>query len=181
MNPPSFTGLSVTEDPKIFVEELQKIFEIMYVADTERVELVAYQMKEAFLGHFFFRELREAKSEVHPTSRYAPKMVADMKSMISLFVDWVVSLVKQVKQGNYADRGYGHSKANDPWNESGQQKGNANLSSFQHKQKGLARSSASAPAPKNKCEYNSQNFRAIPHSQGSMAQGVQRLLHMLSV
>ncbi|KAK4715864.1 hypothetical protein R3W88_014202 [Solanum pinnatisectum] len=45
MNPPSFTGSSVTEDPENFVEELQKAFEIMHVADAERVELAAYQMK----------------------------------------------------------------------------------------------------------------------------------------
>ncbi|WMV18849.1 hypothetical protein MTR67_012234 [Solanum verrucosum] len=42
-------------------------------------------------------------------------------------------------------------------------------------QKGPTPSSASAPAPRNKCEYNSQNsqnFRARPaHSQGSKAQG----------
>ncbi|WMV24848.1 hypothetical protein MTR67_018233 [Solanum verrucosum] len=41
--------------------------------------------------------------------------------------------------------------------------------------KGPAPSSASAPAPRNKCEYNSQKsqkFRARPaHSQGSEAQG----------
>ncbi|WMV59048.1 hypothetical protein MTR67_052433 [Solanum verrucosum] len=41
--------------------------------------------------------------------------------------------------------------------------------------KGPASSSASAPAPRNKCEYNSQNsqnFRARPaHSQGSKTQG----------
>jgi len=88
MIPPSFTGSSVTEDPENFVEELQKVFEIMHIADVERVELVAYQIKcvariffdqwkknrdkgapliswalfeEAFLGHFFPRELREAK------------------------------------------------------------------------------------------------------------------------
>ncbi|WMV46212.1 hypothetical protein MTR67_039597 [Solanum verrucosum] len=45
MNPPSFTSSSVTEDPKNFVEELQKVSEIMHVADTERVELAAYEMK----------------------------------------------------------------------------------------------------------------------------------------
>ncbi|KAH0667604.1 hypothetical protein KY285_028810 [Solanum tuberosum] len=47
------------------------------------------------------------------------------------------------------------------------------LSSKESK-KGLAPSSSSAPAPRNKCEYNSQNsqnFRARPaHSQGSKAQ-----------
>ncbi|KAG5619490.1 hypothetical protein H5410_004708 [Solanum commersonii] len=43
----------------------------------------------------------------------------------------------------------------------------------QQKQKGYVPLSASEPAPRNKCEYNSQNsqgFRARPtHSQGSMA------------
>ncbi|KAH0676229.1 hypothetical protein KY285_024030 [Solanum tuberosum] len=46
---------------------------------------------------------------------------------------------------------------------------------FKNKRKGPAPSSASATAPRNKCEYNSQNsqnFRARPaHSQGSKAQG----------
>ena len=45
MNPPSFTGSVTTEDPENFVEEFQKVFEIMHVADTEMVELAAYQMK----------------------------------------------------------------------------------------------------------------------------------------
>uniref|UniRef100_M1DGU5 Gag-pol polyprotein n=1 Tax=Solanum tuberosum TaxID=4113 RepID=M1DGU5_SOLTU len=45
MNPPSFTGSSTTEDPKFFVEELQKVFEVMHVADAKRVELAAYQLK----------------------------------------------------------------------------------------------------------------------------------------
>ncbi|XP_049361078.1 uncharacterized protein LOC125825835 [Solanum verrucosum] len=45
MNPSNFTGSSVTEDPKNFVEELQKIFEVMHVAYAECVELTAYQMK----------------------------------------------------------------------------------------------------------------------------------------
>ncbi|KAG5632196.1 hypothetical protein H5410_003913 [Solanum commersonii] len=44
MNPSSFTSSSVIEDPKNFVEELQKVFEV-HVADVERVELTAYQLK----------------------------------------------------------------------------------------------------------------------------------------
>ncbi|WMV30965.1 hypothetical protein MTR67_024350 [Solanum verrucosum] len=56
-------------------------------------------------------------------------------------------------------------------NEFEQQKCNVNQSFFQQKQKGLASSSASASAPKNKCEYNSQNFRVKPvYSQCSMTQ-----------
>ena len=131
MNPPSFMGSSTTEDPEDFIEELKKIFDVMHVADTERVELAAYQLKdvartwfdqwkggraenappaswacfeEAFLGHFFPRELREAKvrefltlkqesMSVHEyslkftqLSRYAPEMVADMRNRMSLFV-----------------------------------------------------------------------------------------------
>lgn len=39
MNPPSFTSSSVTEDPESFVEDLQKVFEIMHV------KLDTYQMK----------------------------------------------------------------------------------------------------------------------------------------
>ncbi|WMV18770.1 hypothetical protein MTR67_012155 [Solanum verrucosum] len=88
MNPPSFTGSSTTEDPENLIEELQKIFEVMHVIAAERVELATYQLKNVattwfdqwkksraedapilswavfestFLGHFFPRELREAK------------------------------------------------------------------------------------------------------------------------
>ena len=70
------------------MEELQKVFEVMHVADVERVELAAYQLKgvarvwydqwkksrvdgapivswavfeEPFMGSFFPCELREAK------------------------------------------------------------------------------------------------------------------------
>lgn len=45
MNPLSFTGSSTTEDPKSFIEELQKMFEVMHVVDVERVDLAAYQLK----------------------------------------------------------------------------------------------------------------------------------------
>uniref|UniRef100_A0A0V0GJT7 Putative ovule protein n=1 Tax=Solanum chacoense TaxID=4108 RepID=A0A0V0GJT7_SOLCH len=45
MNPPSFTGSSTTKDPENFIKELNKVFDVMHVADTERVELVAYQLK----------------------------------------------------------------------------------------------------------------------------------------
>ncbi|XP_049410640.1 uncharacterized protein LOC125873834 [Solanum stenotomum] len=36
-NPPSFTGSSVTNDLKYFVEELQMVFEIIHVVDIERM------------------------------------------------------------------------------------------------------------------------------------------------
>ncbi|WMV34377.1 hypothetical protein MTR67_027764 [Solanum verrucosum] len=88
MNPTSFTRSSTAEDPENFIEELKKVFDVMHVTDTVRVELATYQMKnvvrtwfdqgkggraedappaswacfeEAFLGRFFPQELKEAK------------------------------------------------------------------------------------------------------------------------
>ncbi|KAH0652534.1 hypothetical protein KY289_030212 [Solanum tuberosum] len=129
INPPSFTGTNVTEDPENFVEVLQKNFEILHAIDAKRVELAAYQLKgiarvrfdqwkknraedapivswvvfeSAFM--FFPHELQEAKirefltlnpesMSVHEyslkftkLSRYAPEMIAEMRSRMSLFV-----------------------------------------------------------------------------------------------
>ncbi|XP_049344199.1 uncharacterized protein LOC125808560 [Solanum verrucosum] len=98
MNPPSFTGSRTTEDPQNFTEELKKVFDVMHVVDTERIELAAYQMKndartwfdqwkwgrdedappeswacfeEAFLGCFLPRELKEAKKQKEHVPSYA--------------------------------------------------------------------------------------------------------------
>ncbi|KAH0672886.1 hypothetical protein KY284_023973 [Solanum tuberosum] len=197
MNPPSFTSSSVIEETKKFIEELQKVFEIMHVADAERVELAAYQMKgvaiiwfdqwkknqaegallvswvmfeEAFLGRFFPRELREAKST--QLSRYAPEMVADMRSRMNLFISRLSRLsskecktamligdmdiarlmihVQQVEEDKPRDRKVFKNKG-----------AKTSENEFGH-----------APISKNRGEYNSQNLRAKPaYSQGSMAQG----------
>jgi len=88
MNPPSFSGSSISENLENFIEELKRIFDVMHVAESERVELAAYQLKgvariwfdrwkqnraedapvvswvvfeSALMGRFFPRELREAK------------------------------------------------------------------------------------------------------------------------
>ncbi|XP_049399727.1 uncharacterized protein LOC125863761 [Solanum stenotomum] len=88
MNPPSFKCSITAEDPGNFIKELQKVFEVMHVADAKRVELASCQLKcnartwfdqwkksraddapvlswivfeSAFLGSFIPRELREAK------------------------------------------------------------------------------------------------------------------------
>ncbi|XP_049394787.1 uncharacterized protein LOC125859106 [Solanum stenotomum] len=131
MNPPSFTSSSIIEDPKNFIEELKKVFNVMHIADTRRVVLAAYPLKnvartwfdqwkegrskdappaswacfeETFFGCFFPRELKEAKVREFLTlkqeslsvheyglkftqlSCYAPEMVADMRSKMSLIV-----------------------------------------------------------------------------------------------
>ncbi|XP_015087091.1 uncharacterized protein LOC107030255 [Solanum pennellii] len=91
MNPSSFTGSSTTEDPENFVEKLNKVFEVMHVVESKRVELAALLLKsvdgtwfdqwkdgkgedapqpswacfeEAFLGRFFPQEQKEAKGSV---------------------------------------------------------------------------------------------------------------------
>ncbi|KAH0682694.1 hypothetical protein KY285_022193 [Solanum tuberosum] len=69
MNPPSFIGSSVTEDPKNFVEELQKVFEIMHVVDDERVELTAYQMKG--VARFWFVQWKNNRAEDAPIVSWA--------------------------------------------------------------------------------------------------------------
>uniref|UniRef100_M1DLC9 Gag-pol protein n=1 Tax=Solanum tuberosum TaxID=4113 RepID=M1DLC9_SOLTU len=115
-------------------------------------------------------------------------MVADIRSRRSLFVvgltrrsskeskaviliddmgiERLMNHVQQVEKNQLKDREEFENKiAKTLGNESGQQKSNVNRSSFQHKQKGPTHSSASAPAPRNKYEYNSQNsqnFRARP-------------------
>lgn len=45
MNPPSFTGQSTSEDLENFVEGLNKVFNVMHVIESERVDLAAYQLK----------------------------------------------------------------------------------------------------------------------------------------
>nr|AAV31171.1 Putative polyprotein, identical [Solanum tuberosum] len=195
MNPPSFMGSSTTEDPENFIDELKKIFDVMHVADTERWKKGRAKnappaswagFEEAFLGLKFTQ-----------LSRYAPEMVADMRNRMSLFVAGLSRLsskeggaamligdmdisrlmvyVQQVEEEKLRDREEFRNKRAKTGNESGQQRGNSNRYSFQQRQKGLAPSSARAPAPRYRGEVNGQNskdFKARPtQSSGSVAQG----------
>lgn len=45
MNPTSFMGSITIEDSENFVQELNKVVDVIHVSDVERVELAAYQMK----------------------------------------------------------------------------------------------------------------------------------------
>ncbi|KAH0661218.1 hypothetical protein KY284_026149 [Solanum tuberosum] len=90
MNPPEFLRLQIGKDPQNFIDEVKKIFEVMQVTGSDRVELALYQLKdvahiwytqwkenmgtdathitwvcfsETFLDRFFPRELREAKAQ----------------------------------------------------------------------------------------------------------------------
>ena len=44
MNPPTFTGLKLDEDPHKFLDQVQKIIDIMGVTASECVELAVYQL-----------------------------------------------------------------------------------------------------------------------------------------
>ena len=44
MNSPSFIRSRTTDDHENFMEDANKVFDVTYVADTKRVEIVAYRL-----------------------------------------------------------------------------------------------------------------------------------------
>ncbi|KAK4722051.1 hypothetical protein R3W88_012284 [Solanum pinnatisectum] len=81
MNPPSFTGSSVTEDPENFIEELKRLFDVMHIADEERANIRKFLTlnPESMSVHEYSLKFTQL-------SLYAPEMVADMRGRMSLFV-----------------------------------------------------------------------------------------------
>ena len=69
MNRSIFFNSSTTEDPKNFVEELKKVFEVMHVVGTERVDLDAYLLKN--VARTFFDQWKEGKDEDAPHQSWA--------------------------------------------------------------------------------------------------------------
>ncbi|KAG5586805.1 hypothetical protein H5410_047239, partial [Solanum commersonii] len=161
-----------SEDPKNFIKELKKIFDVMHnlvrpvkKGKVENAPPRVGPLRKLSWG-VSFPELKETKFT--QLSRYPLEMVADMRSRMSLFVAGLSRWSS--KEGRAAmligDMDISRLMVNV------QQKSDANRSSFQQKQKGPAPSSASAPAPKNKSEYYGQNVRVKPSFlQGSVAQG----------
>uniref|UniRef100_M1DMF2 Retrotransposon gag protein n=1 Tax=Solanum tuberosum TaxID=4113 RepID=M1DMF2_SOLTU len=68
MNPPSFTGSSTSEDPKNFVDELKKVFDVMHVANTKRVELAAYQLMN--VSRTWFDQWKGGRAEDAPLTSW---------------------------------------------------------------------------------------------------------------
>ena len=60
-NPPRCSSSSTTEDPRNFADDLKKVFEMMHVVDTKRVELSAYQLKN--VARTWFDKWKEAIDE----------------------------------------------------------------------------------------------------------------------
>ena len=46
MNPPTFHGTKVDEDPQSFIDEIFKVVDSMNVTPRQRAELAAYQLKD---------------------------------------------------------------------------------------------------------------------------------------
>uniref|UniRef100_M1DHL5 Gag-pol polyprotein n=1 Tax=Solanum tuberosum TaxID=4113 RepID=M1DHL5_SOLTU len=63
MNPRSFTHSSTSEDPENFIDELKKVFNVMRAADTQRVELAAYQLKNVNMT--WFDQWKGGRAEMH--------------------------------------------------------------------------------------------------------------------
>uniref|UniRef100_M1DA09 Gag-pol polyprotein n=1 Tax=Solanum tuberosum TaxID=4113 RepID=M1DA09_SOLTU len=140
MNPPEFTRSKINEDPKNFMDELQKVFEVMHVVDAERVELVAYKLKG--IARIWLSLLSSKKGNM-------TMLIKDM-DIARLMIH-----VQQVEEVKLKDREEFRSKRAKTTNhESGQQKTrNVNQSSFQQRPFGSAPSSASAHALKNINDY----------------------------
>lgn len=90
LNPPNFTGSKVEGVPQGFIDEMEKIFRVMYATNLKGVEFATYQLKNMayqwyeewegmrgdnaesvmldeflgdFLNHFFSQDLGEAKTK----------------------------------------------------------------------------------------------------------------------
>ena len=46
MNPPEFYGSKSDEDPWLFLEEVRKITQVMYVSEEHSVKLAMYRLKD---------------------------------------------------------------------------------------------------------------------------------------
>ena len=67
MSPLSFTASITTEDPESFIKELQKLFDVIHIVDTEGVELVAYKLMN--IVKTWFGKWKKGRAEdVPPTS-----------------------------------------------------------------------------------------------------------------
>ncbi|XP_049365270.1 uncharacterized protein LOC125830099 [Solanum verrucosum] len=99
MNPPSFTGSSVTEDLENFIEELKRLFDGMHIADAERVQQVAYQIKG--VARIWFDQWKNNRAEDAAISSKKGKvamLIGDMD------LARLIIYVQQVEEDKMNDR-----------------------------------------------------------------------------
>ena len=56
MNPPQFPGFNLEEDPQEFLDQVQKVTDIMGVTSSESAKIVAYQLQD--IAHTWFKKLK---------------------------------------------------------------------------------------------------------------------------
>ena len=54
MNPPSFFGSKPDEDPQEFIDQVQKVIDIMGVTSSQSLELAAYQLQD--VAHTWYKQ-----------------------------------------------------------------------------------------------------------------------------
>ncbi|WMV38121.1 hypothetical protein MTR67_031506 [Solanum verrucosum] len=59
MNPPTFFGSKVEEDPLGFIDEVSKVLEAMNVSSQEKEELAAYQLKD--VAQVWYEQWKEGR------------------------------------------------------------------------------------------------------------------------
>ena len=62
MNPPTFFGSKVDEDPQGFIDEVFKVLDVMGVSSQEKVELAAYQLKD--VSQVWYEKWKDERSVI---------------------------------------------------------------------------------------------------------------------
>ena len=61
MNPLSFLWSKIDEDPQEFLDQVQKVTDIMGVTSSENAELAAYQLQD--MAHTWFKQWKSERSD----------------------------------------------------------------------------------------------------------------------
>ena len=61
MNPPSFLGSKADEDPQEFLDQVQKVTDIMGVTSSEGAELATYQLQD--VAHTWFKKWKLERAD----------------------------------------------------------------------------------------------------------------------
>ena len=62
MNPPTFFGPKVQEDPQGFIDEVFKVLDAMCVSPQEKAELAAYQLKD--VAQVWYEQWKDERSVI---------------------------------------------------------------------------------------------------------------------
>ncbi|XP_015168940.1 uncharacterized protein [Solanum tuberosum] len=147
--PPLFTGSSLTKDPQDFIDHIYRVLRVMHASVTEAMELASFRLRdvailwyeawersrgpdappaewedfsEAFLAHYFPREVREARLDqfinlkqrtmsvkdyshrFNSLARYAPDIVHTIRARVHRYVDGLADhLIRDCRVASLSD------------------------------------------------------------------------------